>query len=44
MNELEDKDTDEEDSANEKAELSDNENNSDSDHYNVHCPMNVFAL
>jgi len=42
MNELEDEDSDsdEEDSANEKAEFSD----SDSDNYNVHCPMNVFAL
>ena len=44
MNELEDKALDEEDSANEKGELSNNENNSDSDNYNVHCPMNVFAL
>ena len=44
MNELEDDDLDDEDSAHENAELSDNENNSDSDNYNVHCPMNVFAL
>jgi hypothetical protein len=44
LNELEDKDSDEEDSANEKAELSNYENNSDSDNYNVHCPMNVLAL
>jgi hypothetical protein len=44
MNELEDDDSDEEDSAHENAELSDNENNSDSDNYNVHRPMNVFAL
>jgi hypothetical protein len=44
MNELEDDDSDEEDSAHENAELSDNENDSDSDNYNVHCPMNVFAL
>ncbi len=44
MNELEEIDLDEEDSANEKAELSDNENNSDSDNYNVHRPMNVFPL
>jgi hypothetical protein len=43
MNEGED-DSDEEDSANEKAELSNNENSSDSDNYNVHRPMNVFAL
>ena len=38
MNELEDRGSDEEDSANENVELSDKEN------YNVHCPMNVFAL
>ena len=44
MNELEDKDSDEEVSANENAELSNNENDSDSDNYNVHRPMNVFAL
>jgi hypothetical protein len=44
MNELEDKDSGEEDSANENAELSYNENDSDSDNYNVHHPMNVFAL
>ena len=44
MNELEDNDSDEEDSAHENAELLDNENNSDRDNYNVHCPMNVFAL
>jgi hypothetical protein len=44
MNELEDKDSDEEDSANENSELSDNENNSESDNYNVHRPMNVFEL
>ena len=44
MNDQEDKDSDEEDSANENAELSNNENDSDSDNYNVHCPINVFAL
>jgi hypothetical protein len=44
MNELEDDNLDDEDSAHENAELSDNENNSDSDNYNVHRPMNVFAL
>ncbi len=43
MNELEDN-LDEEDSSNEKDELYNNENNSDSDNYNVHCPLNVFAL
>jgi hypothetical protein len=43
MNELEEDDSDEEDSAHDDAE-SDNENNSDSDNYNVHCPLNVFAL
>ncbi len=44
MNELEDDDSDDEDSAHENAELLDNENDSDSDNYNVHRPMNVFAL
>ena len=44
MNELEDDDSDEEASAHENTELSDNENNSDSENYNVHRPMNVFAL
>jgi hypothetical protein len=44
MNELEDDDLAEEESAHENAELSDNENDSDSDIYNVHCSMNVFAL
>jgi hypothetical protein len=44
MNELEDDDSDDEDSAHENAELLDNKNNSDSDNYNVHRPMNVFAL
>jgi hypothetical protein len=44
MNELEDDDSDEEDSAHGNAELSDNENNTDSDNENVHRPMNVFAL
>jgi hypothetical protein len=44
MNELEDDNSDDEDSAHENAELSDNENDSDSDNYNVHRPMNVFAL
>jgi hypothetical protein len=44
MNELEDNNSDEEDSAHENAELSDDENNSDSDNYNVHCPMNVCEL
>ncbi len=44
MNELEDDDSDDEDSAHENAELSDNENDSDGDNYNVHRPMNVFAL
>ncbi len=44
MNELEDNNSDDKDSAHENVELSDNENNSDSDNYNVHCPMNVFAL
>jgi hypothetical protein len=44
MNELEDKDSDEEDSVNENVELSDNENNSDNDNCYVHHPMNVFAL
>ena len=44
MNKLEDDDLDEEDSAHENAELSDIENDSDSDNYNVHRPMNVFAL
>ncbi len=44
MNELEDDDSDEEASAHENTELSDNENNSDGENYNVHRPMNVFAL
>ncbi len=44
MNQLEDDDLDDEDSAHENAELSDNENDSDRDIYNVHRPMNVFAL
>ncbi len=44
MNELEDNNSDDVDSAHENAELSDNENDSDSDNYNVHRPMNVFAL
>jgi hypothetical protein len=44
MSELEDNDSVEEDNAHENAELSDNENDSDSDNYNVHPPMNVFAL
>ncbi len=44
LNELEDDNSDDKDSAHENAELSDNENNSDSDNYNVHRPMNVFAL
>jgi hypothetical protein len=44
MNELEDDDSDDVESAHENAELSDNENDSDSDNYNVHRPMNVFAL
>ena len=44
MNELQGNDSDEEDSAHESAELSDNENVSDSENYNKHCPMNVFAL
>ena len=41
INELKE-DLDEEDSANEKAESSNNED--DSDNYNVDCLMNVFAL
>ena len=44
MNELEDNNSDEEDSAHENAELPDNENETDSDNYNAHRPMNVFAL
>ena len=44
MNELEDDNLDEEDSAHEHPGLSDNENDSDSENYNVHRPMNVFAL
>jgi hypothetical protein len=44
MNELEDDNSDEEDSVHENAELLDNENDSDSENYNVHRPMNVFAL
>jgi hypothetical protein len=44
MNELEDDNSDDKDSAHENAELSDNDNDCDSDNYNVHCPMNVFAL
>jgi hypothetical protein len=44
MNELEDDNSDEEDSAHENAELTDNESNSDSDNYNVHHHLKVFAL
>jgi hypothetical protein len=40
---LEDDNSDKEDSVHEKTKLSDNENDSDSDNYNVQHPMNVFA-